>query len=321
MSSGVRYLGDRSLLHATPRLATVAAGAPSTSGAPSCRRRARRALLALGALGALLLLERSAPRDNCVALYGEYGQTANRVVLVAKLQYLALDKGAEWLVLDDHFALRAADRRSMYSWFMDWAAAPQDLPVPIRPGFVGWPVPFPGVNRCIIQVRSDVAWFTAADPPSSALKDRVLTALQPKAEHRAASQRALTKLRKASRKSKVVVVHSRNFEGGCVDFLAKHTNKLHPDWYCPGITQATVINNIMPALELDPAEYAIILSSDGQRPEDDSTFEHRFEGTYREALWLFIDADYLIGTGASTADLLVEAWRHPRGGTNYGSPF
>ena len=103
--------------------------------------------------------------------------------------------------------------------------------------------------------------------------------------------------------------------------MKEHSRKLHPEWYCPGLTQASVLKNIMPALGLDPAEYAIILSSDGQRPEDDSTFEHRFEGTYREALWLFMDADYLIGTGASTAELLVAAWRHPRGGTNFGSPF
>jgi hypothetical protein len=76
----------------------------------------------------------------------------------------------------------------------------------------------------------------------------------------------------------------------------------------------------MPALGLDPAEYAIILSSDGQRPEEDSTFEHRFEGTYREALWLFTDADYLIGSGASTAELLVDVWRHHLG-TNCNSPI
>jgi hypothetical protein len=300
----------------------AAAGAPSASVAPRCRWDARRAVLALGALGALWLLERRARRDNCVALYGEFGQTANRVVLVGKLQALAIDEGAEWLVLDDRFALRvgAADGHTMYSWTMNWAAAPQDLAVPIRPGLVGWPLPFPGVNRCRVQVGAEAAWFRAAGPKSIEWNDRVLTALRPKEEHRAASQRALTELRKVSRRSKVVVVHSRNFEDGCFHFLAKYSRKLHPEWYCPALTQASVLNNIMPALGLDPAEYAIILSSDGQRPEEDSTFEHRFEGTYREALWLFTDADYLIGSGASTAELLVDVWRHHLG-TNCNSPI
>ncbi len=88
----------------------------------------------------------------------------------------------------------------------------------------------------------------------------MIMALRPKEEHRAASHRALAELRKTSRRNKVVAVHSRNFEGGSYEFLEKYSRKLHLEWYCPGLTQASVLNNIMPALGLDPAEYAIILS-------------------------------------------------------------
>ena len=75
-------------------------------------------------------------------------------------------------------------------------------------GLVGWPLPFPGFSRCRVEVSAEAAWFRAAGPKSIAWDDRVIMALRPKEEHRAASQRALAEVRKTSAKNKVLVVHS-----------------------------------------------------------------------------------------------------------------
>lgn len=249
-----------------------------------------------------IIVYKSKEKQNCVALYGDFGQTFNKIIQLYKTFKYIERNNIDYIVLDDYYSVKGGE--TWFKWYKNFMGDTEYLDQRIRPGRTGRLYPL--FNTCKEYVHVETIFF--ADEPE--MDDYYLwDEFLPNGYHFNEAYNFIT----MNIEKKFVSVHGRNFEGNCEFFVRKYSNKSHPEWYCQ-LTSEIVEKEMKPKLGLE--NYETLLLSDGQRPDLDETFEFQYSGSFESSVWIMVLSDYHIGNTASTVDFVVSKWRRNKN-TNF----
>jgi len=232
----------------------------------------------------------------CLGIKGMIGNNFNRLITLYKgVRIVESREDLEFLATDDivpHYY--QGEWLTWYGWYSSFVEM-EGNELPIRSG-----------SRFLCKEIMDAQTLYDAKVGPDDLK--LYSFFRPKFRFRDEAEEFLTKIKRKNPGKLVATVHSRNFEGQCMHFVRSYAAKKEPLWYCP-VNFDSVSEKIMPALGLDQSNFTLVLCSDKEEPEADSTFPFIFTGSFLAEIWLMVLSDYHIGTKASTLSSVVAKWR------------